>query len=98
VARQAGRRIHIQEVGLRDGLQAETRFVPTARARSRSPMRSRQAGLAKLEVSSFVSPKAVPVLADAVAVFEGIARRPGVVYSALVPNSARRRARHRRPR
>jgi hydroxymethylglutaryl-CoA lyase len=44
------------------------------------------AGLAKIEVSSFVSPKAVPVLADAVQVFEGIARAPSVVYSALVPN------------
>jgi hydroxymethylglutaryl-CoA lyase len=45
-----------------------------------------KAGLAKIEASSFVSPKAVPVLADAVEVFGGIARHPGVVYSALVPN------------
>ncbi|MGO4475760.1 hydroxymethylglutaryl-CoA lyase [Massilia sp. 2TAF26] len=80
-----GRRIHIQEVGLRDGLQAETRFVPTLEKIALADALSKT-GLAKLEASSFVSPKAVPVLADAVEVFEGIARRPGVVYSALVPN------------
>jgi hydroxymethylglutaryl-CoA lyase len=79
------RRIHIQEVGLRDGLQAETRFVPTLDKIALADALSR-AGVAKLEVSSFVSPKAVPVLADAVEVFAGIARTPGVVYSALVPN------------
>jgi hydroxymethylglutaryl-CoA lyase len=81
----AGRRIHIQEVGLRDGLQAETRFVPTASKIALADALSK-AGLTKIEASSFVSPKAVPVLADAVEVFEGIARHPGVVYSALVPN------------
>jgi hydroxymethylglutaryl-CoA lyase len=80
-----GRRIYIQEVGLRDGLQAECRFVPTADKVALADMLSR-AGLAKIEVSSFVSPKAVPVLADAVDVFEGIERRPDVLYSALVPN------------
>jgi hydroxymethylglutaryl-CoA lyase len=81
----AGRRIHIQEVGLRDGLQAEPRFVPTADKVALADALS-QAGLAKIEASSFVSPKAVSVLADAVEVFAGIARAPGVVYSALVPN------------
>jgi hydroxymethylglutaryl-CoA lyase len=81
----AGRRIHIQEVGLRDGLQAEGRFVPTPGKIALADALSK-AGLAKIEVSSFVSPKAVPVLADAVEVFGGIAREPGVVYSALVPN------------
>lgn len=83
--RVAGRRIHIQEVGLRDGLQAECRFVPTADKIALADTLS-GAGVAKIEVSSFVSPKAVPVLADADEVFAGIARRPGVVYSALVPN------------
>jgi hydroxymethylglutaryl-CoA lyase len=81
----AGRRIYIQEVGLRDGLQAEPHFVPTADKIALADTLS-NAGLAKIEASSFVSPKAVPVLADAVEVFTGIARRPGVVYSALVPN------------
>ncbi|CAH0206125.1 Hydroxymethylglutaryl-CoA lyase YngG [Massilia sp. Bi118] len=79
------RRIHIQEVGLRDGLQAESRFVPTMEKIALADALSK-AGVAKLEVSSFVSPKAVPVLADAVEVFAGIERKPGVVYSALVPN------------
>jgi hydroxymethylglutaryl-CoA lyase len=79
------RRIHIQEVGLRDGLQAESRFVPTEDKIALADLLS-GAGLAKIEASSFVSPKAVPVLADAAEVFTGIARRPGVVYSALVPN------------
>jgi hydroxymethylglutaryl-CoA lyase len=81
----AGRRIDIQEVGLRDGLQAESRFVPTVDKIALADALSR-AGLAKIEVSSFVSPKAVPVLADAVEVFDGIERAAGVVYSALVPN------------
>jgi hydroxymethylglutaryl-CoA lyase len=81
----AGRRIHIQEVGLRDGLQAECRFVPTPDKIALADLLS-GAGLAKIEASSFVSPKAVPVLADAFEVFQGLARRPGVVYSALVPN------------
>jgi hydroxymethylglutaryl-CoA lyase len=81
----AGRRIHIQEVGLRDGLQAECRFVPTLDKIALADLLS-GAGLAKIEASSFVSPKAVPVLADAVDVFTGIARAPGMVYSALVPN------------
>ena len=81
----AGRRVHIQEVGLRDGLQAETRFVPTTDKIALADALS-GAGLAKIEVSAFVSPKAVPVLADAVDVFGGITRTPGVIYSALVPN------------
>jgi len=81
----AGRRIHIQEVGLRDGLQAESRFMPTSDKIALADALS-NAGLAKIEASSFVSPKAVPALADAVEVFTGIARRPDVVYSALVPN------------
>lgn len=81
----AGRRLYIQEVGLRDGLQAETRFVPTADKIALADALS-GAGLAKIEVSSFVSPKAVPVLADAVEVFGGITRTAGVIYSALVPN------------
>jgi hydroxymethylglutaryl-CoA lyase len=81
----SGRRIYIQEVGLRDGLQAECRFVPTSDKIALADLLS-ATGLAKIEASSFVSPRAVPVLADAPEVFQGIVRRPGVVYSALVPN------------
>ncbi|MGU3330941.1 hydroxymethylglutaryl-CoA lyase, partial [Methylobacterium mesophilicum] len=44
------------------------------------------AGFSRIEVSSFVSPKAVPALRDAAEVFSGVRRRPGTVYVALVPN------------
>jgi hydroxymethylglutaryl-CoA lyase len=79
------RRIFIQEVGTRDGLQAECAFVPTADKIVLINALS-DAGLSKIEVTAFVSPKAVPALADAQEVMRGIKRRPGVVYSALVPN------------
>jgi hydroxymethylglutaryl-CoA lyase len=80
-----GRRIHMQEVGTRDGLQAESAFVPTADKVALVDTLSR-AGMAKIEVSAFVSPKAIPALADAQEVFLAIERAPGVIYSALVPN------------
>ena len=81
----AGRRIHMQEVGTRDGLQAESVFVPTADKIALVNNLS-QAGMAKIEVTAFVSPKAIPALADAQQVMLGIERVPGVIYSALVPN------------
>ena len=81
----AGRRIHMQEVGTRDGLQAESVFVPTADKIALVNSLS-QAGMAKIEVTAFVSPKAIPALADAQHVMLGIERVPGVIYSALVPN------------
>lgn len=81
----AGRRIHMQEVGTRDGLQAESVFVPTADKIALVNSLS-QAGMAKIEVTAFVSPKAIPALADAQQVMLGIDRVPGVIYSALVPN------------
>lgn len=81
----AGRRIHMQEVGPRDGLQAESSFVPTDE-KIALVNRLSQAGLAKIEVTAFVSPKAIPALSDAQAVMLGIERVPGVIYSALVPN------------
>jgi hydroxymethylglutaryl-CoA lyase len=81
----AGRRIHMQEVGTRDGLQAESVFVPTADKIALVNSLS-QAGMAKIEVTAFVSPKAIPALADAQQVMLGIERVPGVIYSALVPN------------
>ena len=81
----AGRRIFMQDVGTRDGLQAETTFVPTADKIALVDALS-EAGLAKVEVTAFVSPKAIPVLADASEVMRGIARKPGVTYTVLVPN------------
>ncbi|GAA6119582.1 hydroxymethylglutaryl-CoA lyase [Acidovorax sp. FG27] len=81
----AGRRIHMQEVGTRDGLQMEQAFVPTQDKIALVNALS-DAGLAKIEVTAFVSPTAIPALRDAEIVMREIARRPGVVYAALVPN------------
>jgi hydroxymethylglutaryl-CoA lyase len=81
----ARRRIHMQEVGPRDGLQVEHRFVETAEKIALVNAMS-EAGLAKIEVTSFVSPKAIPQLRDADIVLNEIRRVPGVVYTALVPN------------
>ena len=81
----ASRRIHMQEVGMRDGLQVEAAFVPTDEKIALVNLLS-QAGMAKIEVTAFVSPKAIPALRDAEIVLREIERRSDVVYSALVPN------------
>ncbi|ADX45600.1 Hydroxymethylglutaryl-CoA lyase [Paracidovorax avenae ATCC 19860] len=81
----AGRRIRMQEVGTRDGLQMEQAFVRTEDKIALVDALS-DAGLAKIEVTAFVSPTAIPALRDAEIVMREIARRPGVVYAALVPN------------
>ncbi|MDQ0509228.1 hydroxymethylglutaryl-CoA lyase [Ancylobacter amanitiformis] len=78
-------RVYVQEVVTRDGLQIEPRFVPTADKIALIDALS-ETGVAKIEVTSFVSPKAVPNLADAAEVARAIKRRPGVTYVALVPN------------
>ena len=80
-----GKRIFLQEVGTRDGLQAESAFVPTE-AKVELVNALSDAGLAKIEVTAFVSPKAIPALRDAEQLLGEIRRKPGVVYSALVPN------------
>ncbi len=80
-----GKRIYMQEVGTRDGLQAESAFVPTPDKIALVNALS-EAGMAKIEVTAFVSPKAIPALRDAETVLREIERKPGVVYSALVPN------------
>ena len=72
-------------MGPRDGLQSEPRPVPTQRKVAFIDALSRS-GLRDIEVSSFVSPKWVPQLADAEEVFRRIERAPGVRYWALVPN------------
>ena len=81
----AGRAIVMQEVGTRDGLQMEAAFVPTEDKIALVNTLS-DAGLAKIEVTAFVSPQAIPALRDAEIVLREIRRRPGTVYSALVPN------------
>ncbi|HLU18332.1 MAG TPA: hydroxymethylglutaryl-CoA lyase [Pusillimonas sp.] len=80
-----GKRLYIQEVSVRDGFQIEPTFVPTDQKVALIDALSRT-GLAKIEVTSFTSPKAIPNLADAEAVMSRIQRVPGVVYAALVPN------------
>ncbi len=83
----AGRAVTVVEVGPRDGLQNEAATVSTA-DKIAFVDRLSAAGLPVIEVSAFVSPRWVPQMADAADVFSGIARRPGVRYTALVPNVA----------
>ena len=78
-------RIYVNDVAVRDGFQIEKVFVPTATKVELVNQLSRT-GLHKIEVTSFVSPKAVPALADANEVLAGIERVPGVIHVALVPN------------
>lgn len=78
-------RIHIQEVSVRDGFQIEPVFVPTDRKVALINALGRT-GLSKIEVTSFSSPKAIPMLADAEEVMRRIVRVAGVEYAALVPN------------
>src|SRR4051812_25211569 len=75
----------IIEVGPRDGLQNEKTVVPTA-AKTGLINRLAAAGLPVVEATSFVSPRAIPQLADAAEVLAGIAPVPGVRYPVLVPN------------
>ncbi|OFW37146.1 MAG: hydroxymethylglutaryl-CoA lyase [Acidobacteria bacterium RIFCSPLOWO2_12_FULL_67_14b] len=81
------RRVSIVEVGPRDGLQNEKAVIATA-DKIAFVDRLSAAGHAAIEVSAFVSPTRVPQMADASDVFAGISRRPGVRYTALVPNQA----------
>ena len=77
--------VRIREVGPRDGIQSEKADVPTERKIALIDALS-ATGLRYIEAVSFVSPKAIPQMADAREVWNGITRRDGVVYSALVPN------------
>jgi hydroxymethylglutaryl-CoA lyase len=78
-------RVAICEVGTRDGFQIEPDFIPTE-LKVEVVDRLSEAGLPRVEVTSFVHPKAVPQLRDAEAVMATIRRRPGTRYAALVPN------------
>jgi hydroxymethylglutaryl-CoA lyase len=77
--------ITLVEVGPRDGLQNEKQAVPAA-AKIALVHRLQAAGLKEIEVTSFVSPKWVPQMADNAEVMAGIRRQPGVRYSVLTPN------------
>ena len=78
--------IYIHEVVARDGFQIEPQFVPTERKIELLDALS-ETGVAKIEVTSFVSPKAVPNLRDAEEVMAGIRRNPAVRYVALIANA-----------
>lgn len=78
-------RVRIYEVGPRDGLQNESAAVPTE-AKARFIGLLADAGLREIEATSFVSPRAIPQLADADALLGGLTRKPGVRYPVLVPN------------
>jgi hydroxymethylglutaryl-CoA lyase len=78
-------RLYVNDVAVRDGFQIEKDFVATATKVELINQLART-GLHRIEVTSFVSPKAVPMLADANEVLAGIDRVPGVIYVALVPN------------
>ncbi|MDH0746948.1 hydroxymethylglutaryl-CoA lyase [Pseudomonas sp. GD03842] len=79
------KRLFMQEVATRDGFQNEKTFIQTDDKIALINELS-QCGYAKIEVTSFTSPKAIPALRDAEAVMAGIARQPGVEYTVLVPN------------
>ena len=78
-------KVKLVDVGPRDGLQNEKQPVPAA-VKIELTERLQQAGLTEIEVTSFVSPKWVPQMADAAEVMAGIRRQPGVRYSVLTPN------------
>ena len=77
--------VRIVEVGPRDGLQNEKQNVPTA-IKLELIERLAAAGLRDIEVTSFVSPKWVPQMADHAEVMRGLRRRPDVNYPVLAPN------------
>ncbi len=78
-------RVKLIEVGPRDGLQNEKQPVPAA-IKIELVHRLQDAGLTEIEVTSFVSPKWVPQMADNASVMAGIKRKAGVRYSVLTPN------------
>jgi len=79
------RRVKLVDVGPRDGLQNEKQPVPAA-IKIELVHRLQAAGLKEIEVTSFVSPKWVPQMADNAQVMSGIVRSEGVRYSVLTPN------------
>ena len=79
------RKVKLVDVGPRDGLQNEKQPVPAA-VKIELVHRLQDAGLKNIEVTSFVSPKWVPQMADNTQVMAGIHRQPGVCYSVLTPN------------
>ena len=79
------RKITIVEVGTRDGMQIEKKFISTNEKIKIVDMIT-NSGIQRIEVTSFVSPKHVPQLSDAKKVLKNIKRKNEVQYEALVPN------------
>ncbi len=79
--------VSVREVGPRDGLQNEAGWVPTEQKINLINALA-GTGLERIEAVSFVHPRAIPQMRDAAEVIAGIERRPGVTYSAIVPNAA----------
>lgn len=77
--------VEIYEVGPRDGLQNEKQSIETGEKIALIDALS-EAGFRRIEVASFVSPKWVPQMADGADVVAGMARKNGVIYTALTPN------------
>jgi hydroxymethylglutaryl-CoA lyase len=77
--------VTIVEVGPRDGLQNEAEFVPTDQ-KIELIDRLTETGLKRIEITSFVHPKAIPQLQDSEEVVKRVQNRPGILYSTLVPN------------
>ena len=82
---QPARKIGIVEVGPRDGLQNEAAAVSTA-VKVEFIRRAVDAGIRRIEVASFVSPRRVPQMADAEAIMQALPRRDDVSYIGLVLN------------
>ena len=79
------RKVRIVDIAPRDGLQNESKSVPTA-VKIELIHRLAEAGVPAIEATAFVSPKWVPQMADNAEVMKGIRRKPGVAYPVLVPN------------
>jgi hydroxymethylglutaryl-CoA lyase len=77
--------VTIVEVGPRDGLQNEANFVPTEQ-KIELINRLSETGLKRIEITSFVHPKAIPQLQDSEEIVKRIERKPSIIYSTLVPN------------
>ncbi|MBI4082475.1 MAG: hydroxymethylglutaryl-CoA lyase [Candidatus Lambdaproteobacteria bacterium] len=79
------KRVHIREVGPRDGLQNESVFVPTE-VKKEFIQRLAAAGVSAIEITSFVNPKWIPALADCAEIGSRFSDMPGIATNALVPN------------
>ena len=82
---ESSKKVFMQEVATRDGFQNEAQFIATE-DKVRVVDALSLCGFAKIEVTSFTSPKAIPALRDAEDVMHQIKRQPGVEYTVLVPN------------